>query len=170
MTICKNTRSNRIRTLFKPYNAEKEPPKWTWSKKKKRRGKEVKSVIKSKIKPVIKSKIKSPKTKKPSRMYIPLSVKAKIATGEFSFNGENQKPWHCTSSMCGNVINGAHEYDHMLPLQYGGKDCCSNLQLLCDECHKFKTLNIDWRIKKQNLKTRKEIFNLQQKVYNEFMC
>ena len=169
MTICKNTRSTRTRTPRELYNAEKEPPRWTWSKKKKRRGKGVKSVIKSKIKPVIKSKIKSPKTKKPSRMYIPLSIKAKIANGKFS-NGEKQKPWHCSSSMCGNIINGAHEYDHMLPLQYGGKDCCSNLQLLCDECHKFKTLNIDWRIKKQNLKTRKEIFNLQREVYNEFMC
>ncbi len=163
MTICKNTRSNRTRTPFKLYNAEKEPP--TWSKKKKRRGKGVKSVIKSKI-----TKIKSPKTKKTSRMSIPLGIKARIATGAFRCPLEEQGDWCCTSSMCGNVINGAHEYDHMLPLQYGGKDCCSNLQLLCDDCHKFKTLNIDWRIKKQNLKTSGEIFNLHREVYNEFMC
>lgn len=167
MTICKNTRSNRTRTPFKPYNAEEEPPKWSKKEKSRRKGSKskIKSVIKSKI-----TKIKSPKTKKTSRMSIPLGIKARIATGAFRCPLEEQGDWCCTSSMCGNVINGAHEYDHMLPLQYGGKDCCSNLQLLCDDCHKFKTLNIDWRIKKQNLKTREEIFNLQRKVYNEFMC
>ena len=119
---------------------------------------------------VKKTKINSfPYAKNIPRKKYPRGTQAKIATGYFCDELESYKPWHCSMSMCGLSITGNYDFDHMCPLQYNGKDCCRNLQILCKGCHDIKTLNIDPLIKEQNLKTRKEILNLQQQVYNEMM-
>lgn len=44
--------------------------------------------------------------------------------------------WTCAS--CGRV-HGSNQVDHVVPLEQGGADGESNLQVLCVECHKRKT-------------------------------
>ena len=40
------------------------------------------------------------------------------------------------------VIRGTSDFDHILPLELGGEHDTSNLQLLCEGCHKEKPLVI----------------------------
>lgn len=45
-----------------------------------------------------------------------------------------------TCQACGHVwLPGRDQVDHRTPLEQGGSNDDSNLQLLCDECHKAKT-------------------------------
>lgn len=39
----------------------------------------------------------------------------------------------------GYIVTGT-EVDHIVPVSQGGNECLDNLQLLCHECHKEKTL------------------------------
>jgi 5-methylcytosine-specific restriction endonuclease McrA len=49
----------------------------------------------------------------------------------------NGKCQNCTRFIDGHALTA--EYDHVTALINGGKNCESNLQLLCNECHRQKT-------------------------------
>lgn len=40
---------------------------------------------------------------------------------------------------CARCTDAGVEYDHILPLELGGKHALENIQLLCRECHRVKT-------------------------------
>ena len=61
---------------------------------------------------------------------IPPRVKVRI------FLEAEGKCRNCTRFIGGSITA---EYDHITALINGGKHCESNLQLLCNECHKQKT-------------------------------
>lgn len=45
-----------------------------------------------------------------------------------------------TCSVCGRVVSGRHAHvDHVVPLEDGGSDDDTNLQVLCEEDHGRKT-------------------------------
>lgn len=47
----------------------------------------------------------------------------------------------CAMCQKGGIIQPATEVDHVLPLFKGGTDDMDNLQPLCAQCHKIKTLH-----------------------------
>ena len=49
----------------------------------------------------------------------------------------NQK-WNC--NMCNNILDASYEVDHINPLYNGGTNEITNLQALCRNCHRKKTI------------------------------
>ena len=49
--------------------------------------------------------------------------------------------WACLGALCAGkcALPGQWELDHIVPLATGGRDEASNLQVLCPQCHRFKT-------------------------------
>jgi 5-methylcytosine-specific restriction endonuclease McrA len=46
--------------------------------------------------------------------------------------------WDC--AICGNRLPATYEVDHILRLEYGGDNNVENLQALCPNCHRYKTM------------------------------
>ena len=49
----------------------------------------------------------------------------------------NQR-WRC--ALCRQTLPPTYEVDHVLRLEYGGSNDCDNLQALCPNCHRYKTM------------------------------
>jgi 5-methylcytosine-specific restriction endonuclease McrA len=49
----------------------------------------------------------------------------------------NQK-WNC--NICKNMLDETYEIDHIMPLYKGGTNDIINLQALCPNCHRKKTI------------------------------
>ena len=47
--------------------------------------------------------------------------------------------WSC--NVCCQLVDEHYEIDHIVPLHLGGSNHRSNLQLLCHQCHKTKTMS-----------------------------
>lgn len=46
--------------------------------------------------------------------------------------------WTC--AICGQVLPPTYEVDHIMRLEFGGSNDVSNLQALCPNCHRYKTM------------------------------
>lgn len=69
--------------------------------------------------------------------------------------------WHCHS--CG-VVHTApmfFDIDHILPRVDGGKNNPENLQILCPNCHRKKTLGFDGISQRQNFRVGRSELQLQ---------
>ena len=64
------------------------------------------------------------------RKYISQTIKKTVAA--------NQQ-WRC--NICKNILEETFETDHIIPLMNGGTNEQSNLQSLCPNCHRKKTLH-----------------------------
>ncbi len=49
-----------------------------------------------------------------------------------------EQQWHC--AICGSLLDASYEIDHILPLYKGGTNAIENLQALCPNCHRRKTI------------------------------
>ncbi len=65
---------------------------------------------------------------------------------------------------CGRRVGGRlrPEFDHVIPLIIGGKNCESNLQLLCQECHGAKTA-LDVKLKAKVARVRQRHIGVKKK-------
>lgn len=78
-------------------------------------------------------------------------------------------------NMCDKSLhNDRYEVDHIVPWEISKCDDRFNLQILCLNCHKYKSMKIDVEIKKMmmyepeiNLKLIKKALNLQKKIRNK---
>lgn len=57
------------------------------------------------------------------------SVKKQVAAAQH---------WHC--AICRSMLTATYEVDHILRLEFGGSNELNNLQALCPNCHREKTL------------------------------
>lgn len=46
--------------------------------------------------------------------------------------------WTC--AICRNLLPATYEVDHIVRLEYGGSNDMENLQALCPNCHRYKTM------------------------------
>ena len=58
-----------------------------------------------------------------------------------------QQRWACAS--CKSTLNEFFELDHILPVALGGTNTTENLQALCPDCHRHKSLFDLRRIRKK---------------------
>ncbi len=65
----------------------------------------------------------------PNKRKVSPAMKKKVAAGA---------QWKCVT--CKQIVDFMYEIDHILPLAMGGTNDFNNLQLLCQTCHKKKTL------------------------------
>ena len=75
------------------------------------------------------------------RKYISQTIKKTVAA--------NQQ-WRC--NICKNMLEETFETDHIIPLMNGGSNEQSNLQSLCPNCHRKKSLH-EKRVKSTTKKT-----------------
>ena len=72
-----------------------------------------------------------------SNIVKPVKVKRNVTATMKKIVASRQK-WHCKS--CKNVLDETYEVDHIIPLYTGGGNNIENLQALCPNCHRKKTI------------------------------
>jgi len=132
------------------------------SKKSKRKSKKKK--VKAKPKKVIGKKVECKKT-----------TRKRFGNWERNTIASNQD-WRC--NFCKKKFGPNWEIDHLVPLQFSGSNRYKNLQALCADCHRFKTLYLDISIikpilselSKEDIIVREEIEQIQQDHLFKMMC
>ena len=78
----------------------------------------------------------------------PLCMKARRAVPHTDkLHVAAQQRWACAS--CKSTLNEFFELDHILPVALGGTNTTENLQALCPDCHRHKSLFDLRRIRKK---------------------
>jgi len=75
------------------------------------------------------------------RKYISQTIKKTVAA---------KQQWRC--NICKNILEETFETDHIIPLMNGGTNEQSNLQSLCPNCHRKKSLHEKPAVKKPAVK------------------
>ena len=72
-----------------------------------------------------------------SNIVKPVKVKRNVSTTMKKIVASKQK-WQCKS--CKNILDETYEVDHIISLYTGGGNNVENLQALCPNCHRKKTI------------------------------
>ena len=81
--------------------------------------------------------------------------------------------WKC--NICNKLLSPDKITDHIIPLQFNGKDNMSNYQTICSKCNRFKTYYFDNKIIKPLLLKNKRLtpnyfINIQKKEFKKILC
>jgi 5-methylcytosine-specific restriction endonuclease McrA len=66
-----------------------------------------------------------------------------------------QQKWCC--ALCLNLLDASFDIDHIVALMNNGEDSLDNLQALCANCHRKKTVFYDLSIRNGTIDTIKEL-------------